>query len=166
MLWITIYTYFLCHLKWLFFKVSILWCFILLFLPEKLNINLSKLAELHASLLINNMNVVKYVKQLQCHLADMEYKKKSTSERWIVGVYKLSFYFTYGLCNGIMSISDYISSNCRMGSQWWIERYMEGQDCGLILGTIRVCCLEELRKSTEETWHWDSFLAEIGTSHK
>lgn len=48
---------------------------------EKLNINLSKLAELHASLLINNMNVVKYVKQLQCHLADMEYKKKSSSEQ-------------------------------------------------------------------------------------
>jgi len=42
---------------------------------------LSKLAELHASLLVNNMNVVKYVKQLQCHLADVEYEKKSSSEQ-------------------------------------------------------------------------------------
>jgi hypothetical protein len=64
-----------------FFKVSFLLCFVLLILPETLHINLSKLAELHASLLINNMNVVKYVRQLQCHLADMEYKKKSSSEQ-------------------------------------------------------------------------------------
>jgi len=42
---------------------------------------LSKLAELHASLLTYNMNVVKYVKQLQCHLADMEYEKKSSSKQ-------------------------------------------------------------------------------------
>jgi len=42
---------------------------------------LSKLAELHASLLINNVKVVNYVKQLQCHLADMEYEKKSSSEQ-------------------------------------------------------------------------------------
>jgi hypothetical protein len=48
---------------------------------EKLNINLPKMAELHASLLRNNMNVVKYVKQLQCHLADMEYKKNSSSKQ-------------------------------------------------------------------------------------
>jgi hypothetical protein len=44
---------------------------------------------------------VKYVKQLQCHLADMEYEKKSSSEQWIVGVYKLSFYFIYGLRNDV-----------------------------------------------------------------
>lgn len=117
MLWIIIYTYFLCHIKWLFFKVSILWCFIFLILPEKLNINLSKLAELHDSLLLNNMNVVKYVKQLQCHLAGVEYENKSSSEQWIVGVYKLSFYFIYGLCNDVMSISNYVSSNCRMGGE-------------------------------------------------
>jgi len=134
MLWIVIYTYFLCHIKWLFFKVSVLLRFVLLILPEKLNINLSKLAELHASLLINNMNVVKYVKQLQCHLEDKEYKKKSSSEQWVVGVYKLSFYFICGLCNDV-SVSNYISSNCRMGSEWWIERYMEGTGCGLIWGT-------------------------------
>jgi hypothetical protein len=105
MLWLVIYTYSLCHIKWLFFKVSFLLCFILLILPEKFNINLSKFAELHASLLANNMNVVKYVKQLQCHLADVQYGKKSSSEQWIVGVYKLSFYFIYGLCSDVMSIS-------------------------------------------------------------
>jgi len=134
-LWIIIYTYFLCHFKWLFFKVSILLCFILLILPEKLNINLSKLAELHASLLTYNMNVVKYVKQLQCHLADMEYEKKSSSKQWILGVYKLSFYFIYGLCNDVMIVSRYILSNCKMDSEWWIERHMEGKGCGLIWGT-------------------------------
>lgn len=48
---------------------------------EKLNINLSKLAELHASLLSNNLNVVKYIKQLQCHLADAKYETKSSSEQ-------------------------------------------------------------------------------------
>jgi len=92
---------------------------------------LSKLAELHASLLINNTNVVKYVKQLQSHLADMEYKKKSSRKQWIVGVYELSFYFIYGLSNDVTSISNYISPGCRMDSEWWIERYMEGRGCGL-----------------------------------
>lgn len=78
---------------------------------------------------------MKYVKQLQSHLADMEYKKKSNRKQWIVGVYELSFYFIYGLCNDVMSISNYISPGCRMDSEWWIERYMEGRGCGLIWGT-------------------------------
>jgi hypothetical protein len=43
--------------------------------------SLLKLAELHGSLLLNNMNVVKYTKQLQCHLADMKHEYKKSSEQ-------------------------------------------------------------------------------------
>lgn len=48
---------------------------------ERLNTSLSKLAELHGSLLLNNMNIVKYIKQLQCHLADVKHEYKKSSEQ-------------------------------------------------------------------------------------
>jgi hypothetical protein len=54
--------------------------FISLIIPERLNTSISKLAELHRSLLLNNMNVVKYVKQLQCHLAEVKHEFKNNSE--------------------------------------------------------------------------------------
>jgi len=41
---------------------------------------LSQLAELHGSLLVNNLNVVKYIKQLQCHLEDVKYELKHNNE--------------------------------------------------------------------------------------
>jgi hypothetical protein len=57
------------------------WYIIICIIPEKLNSNLSELPELHGSLRLSNMNVAKYIKQLQSHLEDETSECESSSEQ-------------------------------------------------------------------------------------